>query len=146
MDEGVSFPKVSVRRLPLVDAAPIPAGGGQLMTEAGMLTQVVNGDHIQLVVLLEFRADAEHLRGNHVHYQKREMLYLISGRLRGEYLDLDTGSRYHLDVRPGDLVTVDPRCAHAYAPLEDSLALDLSSLPYDSSDTIPYCLTEDSAG
>ncbi|MGW1062182.1 hypothetical protein [Micromonospora rubida] len=129
--------KVQVRRLP-VTTPPVPPGGGRIQSPAGELAQVVNGDIYRFLAYLEFRPDATKPRGNHFHNHKSETLYLISGRLRALYHDLDSGERAEMTLEPGDLVTVHPRCAHVYYALEHSQAVELADQPYDPTDTHPY--------
>ncbi|WP_089017414.1 cupin domain-containing protein [Micromonospora coriariae] len=133
--------KVQLRRLP-VTTPPIPPGGGRVQSPAGELAQLVNGDSYQFLAYLEFRPDATKPRGNHYHAHKTETLYLISGRVRAVYHDLDSGERARMTLEPGDLVTVQPRCAHVYYALEHSQAVELANRPYDPADTHPYEVTE----
>ena len=137
--------KVQRRRLPIVEP-PIPTGGGRIMTSAGELAQIVNGDAYRFLAFVEFRyaGPQSPTRGNHVHRRKAESLYVISGRLRALYEDLESGDRMAIDLEPGDLVTVEPNCAHAYRPLEDALAIEFASVPYDSADTERHVVEEDS--
>ncbi|MFG3687838.1 cupin domain-containing protein [Micromonospora sp. NPDC047740] len=129
--------KMQLRRLP-VTMPPIPPGGGRIQSPAGELAQVVNGDSYKFLAYVEFRPDASKPRGNHFHAHKTELLYLISGRVRAVYQDLDSGERAELTLEPGDLVTVQPRCAHVYYALEYSQAVELADHPYDPADTHPY--------
>jgi dTDP-4-dehydrorhamnose 3,5-epimerase-like enzyme len=131
--------KVSVRRLPLV-VPPIQEGGGRIMTDSGELTQIVNGEVFRFLAYLEFKPDAVTPRGNHYHANKVEHLYVIRGRLRGVYRDLDTGETAELEFTEGDLVSVNTRCAHVYFALEHSQAVELSAETYDPTDVIPYRL------
>jgi mannose-6-phosphate isomerase-like protein (cupin superfamily) len=133
--------KVSVRRLPDV-APPIPQGGGRIVTAAGELAQIVNGESYRYLAFLEFQPDPNAPRGNHYHAQKTEHLYIVDGLVRAAYRDLDTGETAEVDLTAGDLVVVRPRCAHAYIALEQSHAVEFSPLTYDSADTIAYVLRE----
>jgi len=67
-------------------------------------------------------------------------MYIISGRLRAEYMDLDTGESMKAILQSGDLVTIKPRCAHAYYPLEYSQAVEMSATIYDPADTVTHKL------
>jgi hypothetical protein len=132
--------KVSLRRLPDV-APPIPPGGGRMVTAAGELAQIVNGEPYRYLAFLEFQPDPDAPRGNHFHAVKTEHLYIVDGLVRASYLDLDTGEQSEVELRGGDLVAVSPRCAHAYIALEHSHAVEFSPLGYDPEDTIRYVLT-----
>ncbi|HEX5597318.1 MAG TPA: hypothetical protein VFX61_15070 [Micromonosporaceae bacterium] len=131
--------KVKVRRLPLV-SPPIPEGGGRIISAMGELTQVINGPEFRFLAYIEFRPEAPMLRGNHYHRNKTEVLYVISGKVLAKYQDIDTGESVEMILESGDLVTISPRCAHAYLPLELSQAVELAANAYDPDDTIKYHL------
>ncbi len=131
--------KVSVRNLPRV-SPPIPQGGGRIQTAAGELTQIVNGDLFRFVVYMEFLPDAAAPRGNHYHAAKTESLYIIKGRLRAVYQDIDTERTLETELGEGDLVAIQPRCAHVYYALEYTQAIELSTEPYNPGDTVPFNL------
>jgi hypothetical protein len=131
--------KVSVRRLPDV-APPIPPGGGRIITAAGELAQIVNGDPFRYLAYLEFQPNPNAPRGNHFHAEKTEHLYIVDGLVRATYRDLDTDETAEVELCGGDLVAVQPRCAHAYVALEHSHAVEFSPLGYDPADTIAYVL------
>ncbi len=137
---AVVMEKVSVRRLPEV-VPPIPEGGGRIITGAGELAQIVNGDLYRYLAFLEFQPDPQAPRGNHFHAVKTEHLYIVDGLVRATYLDLDTGETAEVELRRGDLVAVSPRCAHSYTALAYSHAVEFSALTYDPADTIAHVLT-----
>lgn len=128
-----------MRRLPSLDP-PIPEGGGRITSEAGELAQIANGELFRFLAYIEFKPSVSTLRGNHYHQSKVEVLYIISGLLRARYRDIDTGESTELLLETGDLVTIAPRCAHAYLPLEYSQAIELSAEAYDPADTIRHDL------
>jgi quercetin dioxygenase-like cupin family protein len=131
--------KVAIRRLPDV-VPPIPQGGGRIVTPAGELAQIVNGEAYRYLAFLEFHPDPNAPRGNHFHAVKTEHLYIVDGLVRATYRDLDTDETAEVELVAGDLVIVRPRCAHAYVALEHSHAVEFSPLDYDPADTIRYVL------
>ena len=133
--------KVSVRRLPDV-VPPIPPGGGRMISPAGELAQIVNGDPYRYLAFLEFQPDPDAPRGNHFHAVKTEHLYIVDGLVRATYRDLDTEETTEVELTAGDLVVVQPRCAHAYVALTHSHAVEFSPLSYDPADTIAYALSQ----
>lgn len=135
--------KVQIRRLPIT-SPPLPETGGRIQTPAGELAQVVNGPTFRHLAYMEFLPDSSKPRGNHYHREKTELLYIISGRLRAVYKDLESEERLEVELHPGDLVTVAPHCAHAYYALEHSQAVEMAEHPFDPTDTYPYQL--DSTG
>lgn len=128
-----------MRRLPEV-SAPIPPDGGRLVTGAGEMARLVDGEPFRYLAHLEFKPDPTAPRGNHYHATKTEHLYIVDGLIVASYLDLDTGETAEVELRGGDLVAVSPRCAHAYLAVEYSRAVEFSPLAYDAADTIRYVL------
>lgn len=134
---------VIVRRLDIFElplAAPLDAAGGRIQSAAGELTQIVSGPAFRHLAYLEFRVEPPKARGNHYHRQKVEYLYLIGGRLRLTYKQMETGAGDTLIIETGDLVTLPPYWAHAMVPLVYSQALEFASVPFDPSDTYRYIL------
>lgn len=131
---------MQLRSLP-VTTAPIPAGGGRIHTPAGELAQIVNGPTFRFLAFLEFRPNAAKPRGNHYHRQKVEVLYVIRGRLRAAYEDLETGELYETELKAGDLAAVSPLCAHVYEAIEHTFAVELAEQEYDPNDTYPHVVT-----
>ncbi|MEV6375487.1 cupin domain-containing protein [Micromonospora musae] len=129
--------KVQVRRLP-VTAPPLPDEGGRLQSPAGEFARIVNGGTYRYLAYLEFRPETGRPRGNHYHERKIEILYVISGRLRAAYEDLESGERSQATLEAGDLVTVLPRCAHVYYADGPAQAVELAAEPYDPDDVHPY--------
>lgn len=128
--------KVSVQHLPVMQP-PLPSTGGRFSSPAGEMAQVINGEAMRLVTYIEFRADGKP-RGNHFHREKVEIIYIIRGRLKAIYIDLDANQRQEVELKTGDLVRVQPNCAHVYIAEEYTQALELNAVPYDPADTVPY--------
>jgi hypothetical protein len=135
--------KVQVRTLP-VSAPPVPASGGIVKMPAGDLYQMINGEAFRFLAFIEFQPDATRPRGNHYHEAKQETLYIVAGRIRAVYFDLDSGDRDEVELSPGDVVTVEPRCAHVYYPLDYSLAIEVAPNAVDISDTKRYVVPDES--
>jgi mannose-6-phosphate isomerase-like protein (cupin superfamily) len=138
----VEFPTTdafTVRSLPTVQP-PIPRGGGRIITDAGELTQIVNGNIFKFLAYIEFPLNSATRRGNHYHERKTERLYIIKGHLQATFFEIDTQVRKELELRSGDLITIVPRCAHTYTALEHTHAVEFSEEVYDPEDTIPYIL------
>jgi dTDP-4-dehydrorhamnose 3,5-epimerase-like enzyme len=131
--------RFEVRRLPIVEA-PIPAGGGRIVSTNGELAQILNGGEFRFLAFLEFFPDSPRLRGNHYHNRRTETLYVLTGRLMSRFRNLDTGETRDYDLSRGDLVRVPPRWAHVYRPLENSSAVEMSPTVFDPDDITPYDL------
>jgi uncharacterized RmlC-like cupin family protein len=128
--------KVRLVSLPVMKP-PFPRTGGRGLSPAGEMAQIINGDAMRLVTYIEFQPDGKP-RGNHFHRQKMEVIYIIKGHLKVFFEDLDTGELQTIEMRTGDMVYVQPNCAHVYVAKEYTQALELNEVPYDSADTIPY--------
>ncbi len=112
--------------------------GGRITTEAGELAQVVNGEEFRFLAYIEFKGDAP--RGNHYHVLRTEFLYVIAGSLTAHYVDLEDDDRASMRLDAGDLVRVEPRCAHAYAANGYTQAVEFANVLYDPADTIRFDL------
>src|SRR5216683_582971 len=129
--------RVQIRTLPLTEP-PIPEEGGRIRSVNGEMARIVNGELFSFAAYIEFALGANRSRGNHYHLQKTEILYIMTGTLRAVYYDLESHTTQEEILRAGDLVRIEPNCAHAYVPLEYSQALELAVDPYDEADTVAY--------
>jgi mannose-6-phosphate isomerase-like protein (cupin superfamily) len=125
---------------PSADILP-GAEGGRIMTEAGEITQLVSGPVVRYVAALEFRYPPPLPRGNHYHQHKHETLYVVYGRLRGIFVDIDTAEQTTVELVAGDLVVIQPRCAHVFVPLAASRAIEFAPEPFDPADSIRFAIT-----
>lgn len=116
---------------------PFPKTGGRGLSPAGEMAQIINGDAMRLVTYIEFTMDGKP-RGNHYHTKKTEIIYVIRGHLRVFFEDLDTHERFDISAKTGDLIRVQPNCAHVYVAQEYTQALELNEVAYDPADTFPY--------
>lgn len=134
--------KVSIRRLGIYTlplSAPLTQGG-RIMTAAGELAQLVNGEAFRHLAYLEFADKPAIARGNHYHRSKDEYLYVLRGRLQATLQDITTHERATVIVETGDLVRIQPGCAHVYRPLSYTQALEFAPTPFDPGDTYSYVL------
>lgn len=133
--------KFSVQHLDFVEP-PLPASGGRLMTPAGELAQIISGEAMRLITYIEFKLDGKP-RGNHFHRKKVEIIYIIKGKVRVRIEDLSDHSRATVDLASGDIIRIQPNCAHVYVAQEYTQALELNTVPYDPADTFPYVLGDE---
>ncbi len=131
--------KVSIRRLPVLDAPPARPilDGVRIRMSAGEAAPVFNGGPWRFIAYLEFLPGTGTWRGNHFHEKKRESFYIIKGRLRGVFEDVDTGERAEAELEAGDVIVIEPRCAHAFTALEYAQAIECSPYEFDASDAYP---------
>lgn len=131
--------KLTLRRLPVLEQPPAQPvlDGVRIRMAAGEAAPIFNGVPYRFIAYLEFLAGTGAWRGNHYHEKKREVFYVIRGRLRGVFEDVDTGERAEATLETGDLLTIEPRCAHAFQALEYSQVIECSTLDYDAGDAYP---------
>lgn len=110
------------------------------MTPAGELAQLVNGEPFRYLAYLEFLHQPPVARGNHYHLIKDEYLYVLHGRLRAIFQDIETHEKATCILETGDLVRTRPGCAHVYRPLAYTQALEFAPTPFDPTDTYSYTL------
>ncbi|MCW5556478.1 MAG: cupin domain-containing protein [Verrucomicrobiae bacterium] len=125
-------------RLPVVsNASPAEAHPPKrLALPAGELAQLTgdaDGEAFRYLACLELRAGT--VRGNHLHRQRHERFYLISGAATLHFLDPASGGRASVDLLPGDLVQVAPGIAHALQVIESGRAVEFSPEAFDPTDT-----------
>ena len=119
----------AVRKQRLPKCEPSQSGGlpalKRLMLEQGELAQLHNGgEPLKYLACLELKAGAT--RGNHFHKTKRELLYVIAGRLVLVVQDTASGELAKLLLESGDLAFIDKGIAHALQPLEAGFAVEFS--------------------
>lgn len=104
------------------------------------MAQLVSGESFRYLAYLEFVHQPHVVRGNHYHRVKDEHLYVLVGRLRCLCQDVASGERAVYEVAAGDLMRIQPGCAHVLVPLEYTQALEFAPQPYDPADAYPYSL------
>jgi len=131
--------KVTIRALPVLDGPPAEPvlDGVRIRMPAGEAAPVWNGGPWRFIAYLELLPGAATWRGNHWHEKKTEYFYVISGRLRGVFEDLDTGETLDTELEAGTTVVIRPRVAHAFKGLERSQALECSPFEFDATDAFP---------
>ena len=72
-----------------------------MVTGAGELAQMVNGEAFRYLAYLELQPDPTAPRGNHYHAAKAEHLYIVDGLVVASYLDLDTGESVEVELTAG---------------------------------------------
>jgi mannose-6-phosphate isomerase-like protein (cupin superfamily) len=67
-----------------------------------------------------------------------EHFYIISGRIRVQLVDLDTGKKSEVVIREGQRVTIYPNCAHRFEAEEEAQVIEYYNSIYDPEDDIHY--------
>lgn len=137
--------RVTIRRLPVLDRPPAEPilDGVRIRMPAGEAVPVWNGGPWRFIAYLELLPGPGTWRGNHWHERKTEHFYVISGRLRGVFEDLDSGETLDTEIEAGTTLVIPPRVAHAFQGLEPSQALECSPFVFDASDAYPKVVGRD---
>ncbi len=81
-------------------------------------------------------------RGRHKHLKKLEYVYVITGSARLRVWLEKKEEAVELELNQGDLVTVRPGVYHEYEALTRAWMVELSPVPFEKEDTIPYKATK----
>jgi dTDP-4-dehydrorhamnose 3,5-epimerase-like enzyme len=100
----------------------------------GEFVQISYRENIGHLAFFELRKGQ--FRGNHVHEKKEEVFYIISGKIRAVFVDLDTSERDERVLTKGDKVQVPTRIGHIFHGLEDSTVVEYSPQYYDKEDAL----------
>jgi dTDP-4-dehydrorhamnose 3,5-epimerase-like enzyme len=103
-------------------------------------------------VQISYREDIGHVaffelkkgqfRGNHYHEKKEEVFYVISGKIRAVFADIDTSEREERILTKGDKVQVPTRLGHVFYGLEDATVVEYSPQYYDKEDAMKINIEE----
>jgi dTDP-4-dehydrorhamnose 3,5-epimerase-like enzyme len=74
-------------------------------------------------------------RGNHYHEAKEEIFYVVSGKMRALFLDMDSLQKEEYILQKGDKIRMKPRCGHIFYGLEDTLVVEYSPQIYNMEDS-----------
>ncbi|HEY3277035.1 MAG TPA: cupin domain-containing protein [Syntrophorhabdaceae bacterium] len=122
--------KVRIEKLP--ETREID-GAKRWVEEKGEFAQISYGEVLRHLAVFELKPGF--WRGSHYHQEKEETFYVITGRMRGVCIDMDTEERAEYTVTKGDKIHIRPRCAHIFYGLEDALVVEYSPQKYDKDDT-----------
>lgn len=103
----------------------------------GTLYQLESGREFCHLLAIVCPPVAGAYRGRHFHREKREEFFLVQGRMRFCWYDLDTDARGGCEIVPGDRLLILPWLAHAFVALEESVLVEFAQVPYAESDSIP---------
>jgi mannose-6-phosphate isomerase-like protein (cupin superfamily) len=129
-------PKVQLIKLPRQGEGDAPH---RLVEERGELAILHPHGPVFNPIYLDLRSGDGFFRGGHYHRTKTENFYVIDGNCLIRLVDIDTGERETVELRPGDLITISPRCAHLMEAVEFCRIVEFSleAVEY-SRDTVPF--------
>ncbi len=98
----------------------------------GEFVQISYGEVIRHIAWFTIRKDF--WRGMHYHEKKEEFFYVISGKIRAVFIDLDTKEQEEHLLMKGDKLRIEPRCWHIFYGMEDASVVEYSPQFYDKGD------------
>jgi dTDP-4-dehydrorhamnose 3,5-epimerase-like enzyme len=102
--------------------------------ERGEFVQIAYQEEIHHLAIFEIRKGFS--RGNHYHEKKEEIFYVVHGRLRALFMDMDTLQKQEGILEKGDKIRMKPYCGHTFYGLEDALVVEYSPQVYESEDSL----------
>ena len=81
-----------------------------------------------------FTVKRDFWRGGHYHEKKEETFYVVDGRIRARFVDLDTNEREEHLLPKGTRLRLKPRCWHIFYGIDDASVVEYSPQVYDKSD------------
>ena len=122
--------KMLIEKVPNIKDVP---GAKRWEEERGEFVQISYQEEIWHLALFEIRKGFS--RGNHYHEAKEEIFYVVSGRMRALFLDMDTLEKEERMLGKGDKIRIRPRCGHVFYGLEDTLVVEYSPQVYNKEDS-----------
>lgn len=106
--------------------------------ERGEFVQVSYREDIGHVAFFQIRDGFS--RGNHYHAAKEEVFYVVKGKIRAIFVDMESRARVEHILTKGQKIRIQPNCAHIFQGLEESMVIEYSPQYYDKEDTYPIDL------
>jgi oxalate decarboxylase/phosphoglucose isomerase-like protein (cupin superfamily) len=110
--------KITIEKLPETKEID---GAKRWEDAKGEFVQISYREDIGHVAFFELKKGQ--FRGNHYHEKKEEVFYIINGKIRAIFVDLDTSERKEQILTKGDKVQVPTRMGHIFHGLEDATVL-----------------------
>jgi dTDP-4-dehydrorhamnose 3,5-epimerase-like enzyme len=121
--------RVTLETLPLTREI---RGAKRWQEERGEFVQVAYREEMRHLAVFEIRKGFS--RGNHYHEKKEEIFYILDGRIRAIFLDMDTREKEEKVLEKGDKLRIKPRCGHIFNALEDTRVVEYSPQVFDPAD------------
>jgi hypothetical protein len=110
-------------------------GAKRWVEERGEFAQITDKEEIRHLAFFELKKGF--FRGSHVHRRKEEADYIISGRIRAIFRDMETLRQEEHILVKGDRIRIKANCGHIFWGLEDALVIEYSPQVYNKGDTYP---------
>ena len=122
--------KVTFEKLPNTKEIP---GEKRWEEERGEFVQVAYRETMHHLAAFEIRKGFS--RGNHYHKRKEEIFYVVRGKIKASFLDMDSLEKEEKIFERGDKIRVNPYCGHLFYGLEDAFVIEYSPQVYDKEDS-----------
>ena len=129
--------KVTIEGVPVIRSG---VGPKRWEEDRGEFVQISYQEEIRHLALFEIREGFT--RGKHYHQKKEEIFYIVAGKIRATFFDLDTGERDQRILEKGERIRIKPACGHVFRALEDTLVVEYSPQAFDPEDNFPIYLEE----
>lgn len=137
-----SSEKITIEELPVTEGF---LRQKRLIQPRGELALIEDGITIRHLGYFSLKAGPDYFRGGHYHEKKMERFYIIGGRLRVRFADLESGSDGEMEISRGMRVTIHPRCAHLFRAVEDAQVIEYYNAVYDPDDDRRYDFSQEPA-
>lgn len=124
--------KVTIEKLPNTKEMDGPKWW---IADNGEFVQISYKETIRHLAFFELKKGF--FRGSHVHKQKEETFYVVKGRIRAIFVDMETGQKEERVLVRTDKVRIKTNCGHILIGLEDSAVVEYSPIDYDKADAYP---------
>jgi len=124
--------RVSIEKLPETKEID---GAKRWNEGRGEFAQISYLEEIGHVAVFELKRG--YSRGSHFHKEKEEVFYVVSGRIRAAFMDVDTGKREEHVLEKGHRIRGRTGVAHIFYGVDDALVVEYSPQYYDKKDTHP---------
>jgi mannose-6-phosphate isomerase-like protein (cupin superfamily) len=100
--------------------------------EKGEFAQICFGEEARHIALFTLRKGF--WRGMHYHEKKEEIFYVVVGKVRAVFIDMDTDERVEHLLTKGARLRVKPRCWHIFYGIDEATVVEYSPQVYESKD------------
>ena len=127
--------KIQIEELPVTEEF---VRQKRLIQDRGELALIEDGKSFQHLGYFSLKKGEGYYRGGHYHRKKVEHFYVVSGRIRVRFVDLDSGERSQVFLEEGQRVTIYPNCAHRFEAEKEAQVIEYYNSIYDPEDDIHY--------
>ena len=127
--------KIRIQDLPITDAF---LRQKRLIQERGELALIEDGKPFRHLGYFSLKKGKGYYRGGHYHQRKVEHFYIISGKIRVLFVDLESGEKSDVLLQAGQRVAIYPQCAHRFIALKEAQVIEYYDAHYDPEDDVPY--------